>query len=595
MKNFLISFLGALAGIWFSLFLAVIGIFIVIAAAMASSGGNTTVNVSNNSVLCVDLSGTIYDRAPKIDIREAIRGGGLEKNAQVLADITGAVTAAASDDRIEGIVMNCSGVSAGIAQLTAIIEALKDFKKNAPEKWIYAYADAYAQGDYYVASVADSVFINPVGMVEISGLSLSSLYYKRLLDKLGVDMQVVKVGTYKSAVEPYLLDRMSDPAREQAQLFLKNIWNDICTTIADARGVTVADVNKWADDFVFTKDASTYKDLKIVDGLLYRHEFDRKIADLTGCDKIKDIKTITTAQYAKIADSGKVGSGKGANIAVLYATGEITDNSGNGIVASELVPEILELAEDNDIDGLIMYVNSPGGSAFASEQIWEALEQYKKLTGNPFYVSMADYAASGGYYISCGADRIFAQPVTLTGSIGIFGMIPDISGLVNDKIGIGVSTVTTNPNSNFPTILEPMTEAQKASMQAYVNRGYELFTSRCAEGRGMSQDSIKAIGEGRVWDGTEALKLGLVDELGGLDTALAAMARQLNVESYTVHSYPVAKDKWYDLLLEAGIEDIKAAIMRQELGEMCSLYDAIRQVKGMSVLQCRMEFTKVNL
>ncbi len=346
---------------------------------------------------------------------------------------------------------------------------------------------------------------------------------------------------------------------------------------------------------MFTKDASTYKDLKIVDGLLYRHEFDRKIADLTGCDKIKDIKTITTAQYAKIADSGKVGSGKGANIAVLYATGEITDNSGNGIVASELVPEILELAEDNDIDGLIMYVNSPGGSAFASEQIWEALEQYKKLTGNPFYVSMADYAASGGYYISCGADRIFAQPVTLTGSIGIFGMIPDISGLVNDKIGIGVSTVTTNANSNFPTIFEPMTEAQKASMQAYVNRGYELFTSRCAEGRGMSQDSIKAIGEGRVWDGTEALKLGLVDELGGLDTALAAMARQLNVESYTVHSYPVAKDKWYDLLLEAGIEDIKAAIMRQELGEMCSLYDAIRQVKGMSVLQCRMEFTKVNL
>lgn len=594
MKNFFISFLGALAGIWFSLLLAVIGFFIVIVAAMASSGGSTTtVKVNSNSVLSVDLSGPILDRTPKLDFSTVING--VDKNMQVLGDITGSILAAADDSRIEGIVINCNGAAAGLAQRSAIIEALRKFKKDAPEKWIYAYGDMYTQGDYYIAAAAaDSIFINPIGQVDIHGLASSSLYFHKLLDKIGVDVQVVKVGTYKSAVEPYILDGMSAPAREQQELFLGNIWQTVSSTIAEGRGVSVDDINKWADDFIFTLDAKKYPAMKIVDGLAYRHEFDRKIADLTGRDKIKDIETISTSSYAKVNETGKVGNGKGANIAILYASGEITDSEGDGIVAAEMVPEILDLAENDDIDGLIMYVNSPGGSAFASEQIWEALEQYKKLTGNPFYVSMADYAASGGYYISCGADKIFAQPVTLTGSIGIFGLIPNIQTLMADKLGINTSTVQTNANGNFPTIMEPMTEMQKSAMQAYVERGYDLFTSRCAEGRGISQDSIKVIGEGRVWDGSEALRLGLVDELGGLDAAIAAMAKQLNVESYTISSYPVSKNKWYDMILEAGI-DLKASLIRSELGEMAGLYETINRVKGMSVLQCRMDFTEVNL
>lgn len=594
MKNFFISFLGALAGIWFSLLLAVIGFFIVIVAAMASSGGSTTtVKVNSNSVLSVDLSGPILDRTPKLDFSTVING--VDKNMQVLGDITGSILAAADDSRIEGIVINCNGAAAGLAQRSAIIEALRKFKKDAPEKWIYAYGDMYTQGDYYIAAAAaDSIFINPIGQVDIHGLVSTSLYFHKLLDKIGVDVQVVKVGTYKSAVEPYILDGMSAPAREQQELFLGNIWQTVSSTIAEGRGVSVDDINKWADDFIFTLDAKKYPAMKIVDCLAYRHEFDRKIADLTGCDKIKDIETISTSSYAKVNETGKVGNGKGANIAILYASGEITDSEGDGIVAAEMVPEILELAENDDIDGLIMYVNSPGGSAFASEQIWEALEQYKKLTGNPFYVSMADYAASGGYYISCGADKIFAQPVTLTGSIGIFGLIPNIQTLMSDKLGINTSTVQTNANGNFPTIMEPMTEMQKSAMQAYVERGYDLFTSRCAEGRGISQDSIKVIGEGRVWDGSEALRLGLVDELGGLDAAIAAMAKQLNVESYTISSYPVSKNKWYDMILEAGI-DLKASLIRSELGEMAGLYETINRVKGMSVLQCRMDFTEVNL
>ncbi len=241
-----------------------------------------------------------------------------------------------------------------------------------------------------------------------------------------------------------------------------------------------------------------------------------------------------------------------------------------------------------------MYVNSGGGSAFASEQIWEALEQWKSLTGKPFFVSMADYAASGGYYISCGADRIYAQPTTLTGSIGIFGLIPDLKGLISGKFGITTSTVATNPNGAMPSLLQPMSPAQQASMQAYVDRGYELFTARCAQGRGMSQDSLKMIAEGRVWDGSEALKLGLVDEIGGLDAAIQGMAKRLDVTSWTVRNYPERKEKWYDLLVEAGA-DIKADIVRDELGEMASLYDTLNSIKGMSTLQARMEAMDVNL
>ena len=279
---------------------------------------------------------------------------------------------------------------------------------------------------------------------------------------------------------------------------------------------------------------------------------------------------------------------------MLYATGDITDTEGDGIVASKLVPEILDLADDEDVDGLIMYVNSGGGSAFASEQIWEALEQFKSLTGKPFYVSMSDYAASGGYYISCGADKIFAQPTTLTGSIGIFGIIPNAHKLITEKIGVTTGTVKTNTNGNFPSLMEPMTEAQKAAMQSYVERGYDLFTSRCAEGRGMSQNSIKMIAEGRVWDGSEALKLGLVDAIGGLDTAIAEMAKELNVETYTISEYPTLKPKWYDALVEAGAE-IKAGMVKDELGECADLYETIKRVKGMSTLQCRMDFITVSL
>ncbi len=592
MKNFFISFLGALAGIWFSLFIAFIGIIIALAAAMASSSGTKTVKIEKGSVLRLDLSGEISDRPGSIDLIAAIQNENTEVKG--LNQIVGAIVNSATDDRIDGIVIECNGSIAGIAQRQAIVEALKKFKQDAPEKWIYAYGDIYTQGDYYIASVADSIFLNPIGQVDIHGLAATTMYFKNLMDKLGVEAQVVKVGTYKSAVEPFILDNMSDASREQQQLFLDNIWGSIANQIAEARKLSPDTVDSWADNFIFADATEDYAKRHIVDATVYRHEFDEKLMKLTGKSDADDIPYVSTSDYCKDKDITKVGNGKGAKIAVLYATGDITDTTGDGIVASKLVPEILDLAENEDIDGLIMYVNSGGGSAFASEQIWEALEQFKSISGKPFYVSMSDYAASGGYYISCGADRIFAQPTTLTGSIGIFGIIPNAHKLITDKIGINTGTVKTNSNGNFPSITEPMTEAQKAAMQSYVERGYDLFTRRCAEGRGMSQDSIKLIAEGRVWDGSEALKLGLVDQIGGLDVAIAEMAKELNVETYTIAEYPTLEMKWYDALVEAGI-DVKADIVKSELGEYSDLYETLQRVKGMSTLQCRMDFVKVSL
>lgn len=592
MKKFFISFLGALAGIWFSLFIAIIGLFVVLGMAVAASSGSKTVKIEKNSVLKIDLSGELSDRPGTLDLRAALQGD--NGDIQGVNEIVGAIVNSATDKRIDGIVIECKGSAAGVALRQAIVEALKKFKKDAPDKWIFAYGDIYTQGDYYIATAADSIFLNPIGQVDIHGLATENMFFKNLADKLGIEMQVVKVGTYKSAVEPYILDHMSEPAREQQQLFLDNIWSTIVDQIAEARGVTADTINSWANNFVFADGTDTFVKRHIVDATVYRHQFDDKIKELTGKDKIKDIAYVTPTEYCSDKDVNKVGNGKGAKIAVLYATGEITDEAGNGIVASKIVPEIFDIAEDDDIDGLILYVNSGGGSAFASEQIWEALEQYKSITGNPFFVSMADYAASGGYYISCGADRIFAQPTTLTGSIGIFGLIPNAQKLMNDKIGINVDVVSTNANGNFPTITQPMTEAQKAAMQGYVERGYDLFTRRCAEGRGMSQDSIKMIAEGRVWDGSEAIKIGLVDQLGGLDVAIAEMAKELNVETYTIEEYPTLEVKWYDALLEAGA-NAKAEFIKSELGEFSDLYETLEYVKGMSTLQTRMDFVKVTL
>lgn len=581
MKQFFMSFLGTVAGIFVSGFLISIGLFILTVLAIVSSATHSEYSVKDKSILYLDLSREIVEQPASLDIMAKLTKDG--PSADVLYNIIDAIDAAADDDRIKGIFIDANGSSAGTAQRKAIIDALRRFKKSG--KWIYSYGDYYSQGDYYIAaSASDSLYINPLASVDIHGLGGRMMFFKNLLDKIGVEMQVVKVGTYKSAVEPFILTEPSAASIEQQQLYLGNLWKDIRASIAKGRKVSADSVNAWANSFSFTFDATQIIRKRIADASAYRHEFIDKLKELTDIDKDDDLRLVTPAQYI----TSKPHKSHKTTIAVLYASGDITESGKDGIASDRLVPEILELAENDDIDGLILRVNSGGGSAFASEQIWEALGEFKEMTGKPFYVSMSDYAASGGYYISCGADKIYAEPVTITGSIGIFGLIPNIRGLVTDKLGVTTYPISTNPAGAQPDIFAPMTESQRAGMQSYVDRGYELFVKRVASGRKKSVDQIKAIAEGRVWDGREALRIGLVDKLGGLDTALADMAKELGVESWSVERYPKTEDDVLTALLMMS-DRMEQSALERKLGDVAEIYRTIESIRQYQGVQARMQ------
>lgn len=575
------SFLGTVAGIFVSGFLISIGLFILTVLAIVSSATHSEYSVKDKSILYLDLSREIVEQPASLDIMAKLTNDG--PSADVLYNIIDAIDAAADDDRIKGIFIDANGSSAGTAQRKAIIDALRRFKKSG--KWIYSYGDVYSQGDYYIAaSASDSLYINPLASVDIHGLGGRMMFFKNLLDKIGVEMQVVKVGTYKCAVEPFILTEPSAASIEQQQLYLGNLWKDIRASIAKGRKVSADSVNAWANSFSFTFDATQLIRKRIADASAYRHEFIDKLKELTDIDKDDDLRLVTPAQYV----TSKPHKSHKTTIAVLYASGDITESGKDGIASDRLVPEILELAENDDIDGLILRVNSGGGSAFASEQIWEALGEFKEMTGKPFYVSMSDYAASGGYYISCGADKIYAEPVTITGSIGIFGLIPNIRGLVTDKLGVTTYPISTNPAGAQPDIFVPMTESQRAGMQSYVDRGYELFVKRVAGGRKKTVDQIKAIAEGRVWDGREALRIGLVDKLGGLDTALADMAKELGVESWSVERYPKTEDDVLTALLMMS-DRMEQSALERKLGDVAEIYRTIESIRQYQGVQARMQ------
>ena len=575
------SFLGTVAGIFVSGFLISIGLFILTVLAIVSSATHSEYSVKDKSILYLDLSREIVEQPASLDIMAKLTNDG--PSADVLYNIIDAIDAAADDDRIKGIFIDANGSSAGTAQRKAIIDALRRFKKSG--KWIYSYGDVYSQGDYYIAaSASDSLYINPLASVDIHGLGGRMMFFKNLLDKIGVEMQVVKVGTYKSAVEPFILTEPSAASIEQQQLYLGNLWKDIRASIAKGRKVSADSVNAWANSFSFTFDATQLIRKRIADASAYRHEFIDKLKELTDIDKDDDLRLVTPAQYV----TSKPHKSHKTTIAVLYASGDITESGKDGIASDRLVPEILELAENDDIDGLILRVNSGGGSAFASEQIWEALGEFKEMTGKPFYVSMSDYAASGGYYISCGADKIYAEPVTITGSIGIFGLIPNIRGLVTDKLGVTTYPISTNPAGAQTDIFAPMTESQRAGMQSYVDRGYELFVKRVAGGRKKTVDQIKAIAEGRVWDGREALRIGLVDKLGGLDTALADMAKELGVESWSVERYPKSEDDVLTALLMMS-DRMEQSALERKLGDVAEIYRTIESIRQYQGVQARMQ------
>jgi len=594
MKQFFKYVCATVVGI--ILVVVIITILSIISLVGMASMGSVTANVKDNSVLVIQLEGTINERSEENPFGNLLGNAALTD--QGLDDILQAIERAKTEPKVKGIYIE-SGTFAGAmpASLQAIRRALLDFKKEG--KFIVAYGDVYTQGAYYLCSAADSVIVNPQGLIEWTGLSSSVTYYKDLLDKVGVDMQVVKVGTYKSAVEPFLLSEMSDANREQIETYDNEIWSEMTKAVSKSRGISEAKLNELADSMMLLREATLYKKEKLVDRLAYSDAVQQTIANMMKVDSPDDYNTITVKDLAGIANNEPKGF-SGDVVAVYYAVGDIVDESTSEwnyepeIVGKKVIKDLQKLADDDDVKAVVLRVNSGGGSAYASEQIWHQVMNIK--TQKPIVVSMGDMAASGGYYISCAADYIYAEPTTITGSIGIFGMFPNASELLNDKLGVHFSTVKTNQFADFGDISRPFTEQERAIAQRYINNGYELFTRRCADGRKMKQDDIKKIGEGRVWTGIHAKQIGLVDELGGLDAAIAKAKKLAKLDEASVMNYPAKTTVLEQLMEEMQGTSYADKQLQQALGDYYPIISDMKKVQQKTGVQTALPYRlKFNL
>lgn len=546
LKKFFISMLGTIAGLWISIligFVVLVCIISSIAASMISSPVND-ISLSDKSILYINLDGAILERYQPTDWFQMLQD--VENEGDSFVDMIDAIKLAANDGKISGLYLTGGALTVGSASREELLEAVEQFKQSG--KWVVAYGDTYMQSAYQIASAADNVYLNPMGSVDVHGVASMTMFYTGLLEKLGVKMHVVRVGAFKSAVEPFFAKEMSPASRLQTQAMVDTIWSVTADAVATNRGLALADVTAWADSIISSWPAERTLEAGAVTALDYRRKVEDELRARVGLDRDESLPLVTATQYMsrqKVADT------ESDHLAVLFAVGDIVDTGEGGIVGDVMTPQIIELADDEHVKGLVLRVNSGGGSAFASEQIWEALE-YFKSTGKPFYVSMGDMAASGGYYISCGADRIYADRSTLTGSIGVFGLIPDLSGLLTNQLGLTISTVQSNPNAVPLNIYGNMSEQQLVALQAGVNDIYETFTKRVADGRDMPQDSVKQIAEGRVWVGGKAVELGLVDEIGGFHKVVAAATSAAGVATDKVVYYPeIEEDFMMQLVREA--------------------------------------------
>lgn len=566
LKKFFMNLLSSFVGAWIALALFGAVAIIVVIGLMAKLGNvESGVGVSKKSILKLELSGPIdeIESAPDFSY-QTILNGRFER-PRTLATIVKALEEGAVNENISALYIECGGVAASPATLNAIREAVIRFKESS--KKVYAYGDALTLSDLYVASVSDSLFVNPGGEVYINGINGTVVYMKDLFDKLGVNFQVVKVGTFKSAVEPYTMSEMSTPARAQLDTLYGNMWKYMRTQISKSRkGLTPA-----AIDSLVSRDLVSFAPLSVARkaNLFDKELYGRKINDILGRLVGKDPDKLNFVRPEDLVSQTNWGTAYGSKrkIAVLYATGEIVDGAKNGIDFKMLVPQIIKLADDDNVKGMVLRVNSPGGSAFGSEQIGEALD-YFMSKGKKLAVSMGDYAASGGYWISAGADRIFADPLTITGSIGIFGLIPNVEGLAS-KVGINPQTVGTNPDADFPNMFKNMNPRQQSAMQSYVERGYDRFIKRVAIGRKMKESYVRKIGEGRVWDAVTAKKIGLIDQLGGLRDAVDWVALKSGLKgNYDVAVYPQSEPSFWDYM-PAGAEADMIKALSQRTG--CSV------------------------
>lgn len=586
MKDFLKYVLATIVGIICTGFImGMMSLFMFIVMAISSSD---TPSVKNGTVLRIQLSGTLNERAKENPFAQYLNNDIAQ--TQGLDDIITAIKTAQTNDNIRGIYLEGGTLISDMATAQELRKALVDFKKS--KKFILAYADNYSQGSYYIASAADKVLVNPSGIVDWHGLASQPIFFTDLLKKVGVKMQVFKVGTYKSAVEPYILTKMSDANREQVSSFVGDIWKNICTDVASSRKISIEGLNAYADHYITFADAKDYVKAHLVDGLAYADEVRTLLRTLSQQDKVN---FIAPADLAKLAEK-KSGDG---TIAVYYAQGNIVDavadnsfmSNESYIVGPKVVEDLDRLANDDNIKAVVLRINSGGGSAYASEQMWRAIQLLKKK--KPVVVSMSGMAASGGYYMSCGADYIVAEPTTLTGSIGIFGMIPDASELLTDKLGLHFDMVKTNKGADFGAQGRAFNADEANVMQQYVNRGYRLFISRVAAGRHITPEQVDHIGQGRVWTGSQALKIKLVDKLGTLDDAIAEAASRAKLKDYDILSTP-NKESWVDQILNSTVKrDYMEEKLRTTLGVYYAPLQFVGTLNGMSAkdyLQARIYY-----
>lgn len=584
MKDFLKFTLATITGIIVSsvilFFLSIMVLF-----SMASSSESET-QVRKNSVMMLNLNGTLNERSQEIPFDFLM---GNEYKSYGMDDILASIKKAKEHEDIKGIYLEATSLNAGVAACQEIRNALKEFKTSG--KFIVAYSDNYTQGLYYLSSVADKVLMNPQGMIEWNGLSSTPVFFKDLLEKIGVEMQIFKVGTYKSAVEPFISTEMSPANREQINAYLTSIWGQITSDVAESRNVSVEALNTIADRMLMFHPAEESVKCGLVDTLIYKNDVQSYLKTMVGIDKDDSMPVLGLQDMINVKKN--VPKDKSGNIiAVYYAYGDICNSASSdineqSIDATKVIKDLQRLKENKDVKAVVLRVNSPGGSAFASEQIWYAVSELKKE--KPVIVSMGDYAASGGYYISCNADTIVAEPTTLTGSIGIFGMFPNAKGLT-DKIGLDFDVVKTNQYADFGMLNRPMNDGEKGLMQMYVNNGYDLFLTRCSEGRGISKEELDKIAQGRVWTGSKAKELGLVDELGGLDKALEIAIAKAGVDAYTVMNYP-AKKSFFDILTSVRPDNyIKARILKNAMGEFYRPFSVLENFNKCDRIQARMPF-----
>jgi protease-4 len=585
MKNFFKQVLATVVGL--IAFGAIVTFMGIISIVGMIASGDSTPEVSNNSVMVLNLSGVIDEQGQE-DFLGTLTGNTMSNLG--LDNMLSAIKKAKDNDKIKGIYIEAGILQAGYATMQEIRNALLDFKKKG--KWIVAYGDTYTQGTYYIASAADKVYLNPKGMIDWHGLGAQPQFYKDLMAKFGVRYQVVKVGTYKSFTETYTEDKMSDANRAQVSAYINGTWNNICKAVSESRKISTDSLNAYADRLITFEPAENILKYKMVDGLIYADQVKDEIKKMLKIGKDKKIKQIGLSEMANIKDK----KAKGDEIAVYYAYGSIVQSGAasvlsqeHSIVGPEVCKDLEDLMNDDDVKAVVVRINSGGGDAYASEQLWHQMVELKKK--KPVVVSMGDYAASGAYYMSCPANWIVAQPNTLTGSIGIFAAIPDMSGLITQKLGVKFDEVKTNRNSTFGNVMaRPFNDEELSYLQAYVNRGYQLFRQRVADGRRQKTADIEKVAQGRVWLGSDALKIKLVDELGGLNQAVAKAASLAKLKEYHTKNYPAVPSWTEQLMASAGRNNYLDEQLRLTLGDLYEPFVMLRSMNEREVLQARIPF-----